>query len=61
VCVQLYAGLVLTYRQLFHFTQEVQAVGSYLRLNNYQVPDQQSLMKQASEIKFLVAQITSAG
>jgi hypothetical protein len=52
---------VLTYGQMLHFTQEAQAVVSYLRLNNYQVPDQQSSMKQASEIKLLVAQATSAG
>jgi hypothetical protein len=46
---------------MLHFTQEAQAVVSYLQLNNYQVPDQQSFMKQASEIKLLVAQTTSAG
>jgi hypothetical protein len=52
---------VLTYGQRLHFTQEAQAIVSYLHLNNYQVPDQQFLMKQASDIKLLVAQTTSAG
>jgi hypothetical protein len=32
-----------------HFTQEAQAIISYLHLNNYQVPDQQYTMKQASD------------
>jgi hypothetical protein len=60
-CVQWYAELVLTYEQRVHFTQEAQASVRYLRLNNYQVSDQQSPIKQASEIKLLVVWTTSVG
>jgi hypothetical protein len=46
---------------MLHFTKEAQAIISYLRLNNYKMQDQQSPMKQASEIKLLVARTTLAG